>query len=312
MHSNGKIVTEEKTMPDWIAVDWGTTRLRVWAMGPAGALASRSADRGMAGLSPEQFEPALRELIDDWLPEGKPVEIIACGMVGARTGWIEADYRAIPCTPLDPHRAIRPAVRDPRLSVRILPGLCQSTPPDVMRGEETQIAGFLAQHPDYEGTLCLPGTHSKWVRIAGGKVTAFQTFMTGEQFALMSQHSVLRLSIGAVDPSVEAFATAAQEVINDPHLAMRGLFGLRAAALLEGATGSRIAGRLSGLLIGAEIAAARDYWASGPVTLIAAPALTALYARALGLAGCTPTETDGGALVLAGLTSAYRQLQDAQ
>ncbi|MFB9221783.1 2-dehydro-3-deoxygalactonokinase [Paracoccus cavernae] len=305
-------MTDEKTSPDWIAVDWGTTRLRVWAMGDTGARAARSADRGMAGLSPEEFEPALFNLIEDWLPESEAIEIIACGMVGARTGWIEADYRAIPCPPLDPHRAIRPKVRDPRLSVRILPGLSQANPPDVMRGEETQIAGFLAENPGYEGALCLPGTHSKWVRIKDGAVTSFQTFMTGEQFALMSQQSVLRLSIGAVEPSAEAFDAAAEAVLADPHLAMRGLFGLRASALLEGATGSQIAGRLSGLLIGAEIAAAREFWESGPVTLIAAPALTALYARALGFAGCTPAVTDGGALVLAGLTSAYRQLQDAQ
>lgn len=304
----------DKNAPDWIAVDWGTTRLRVWAMGPDGAIAAKSADQGMAGLTATQFEPVLRNLIADWLPDegldGGRVEVLACGMVGARTGWIEADYRAVPCTPLDAKRAIRPQVLDPRLSVRILPGLSQASPPDVMRGEETQIAGFLAQNPEFEGALCLPGTHSKWVEIADGQVRRFQTFMTGEQFALLSQQSVLRLSIGNVAPDVDAFDAGAALAVADPLAATRALFALRAAALLDGATGSVTAGRLSGLLIGAEIAAARDYWQDRQVVLIAAPALTTLYARALAQAGCEAGVTDGGELVLAGLTAAHRQLQD--
>ncbi len=296
--------------PDWIAVDWGTTRLRVWAMGADGALAAKSADQGMAGLSPHQFEPALRDLIADWIPDEGAIEILACGMVGARTGWIEAEYRAVPCTPLDPQRAIRPKVADPRLSVRILPGLSQDDPADVMRGEETQIAGFLAQNPGFEGALCLPGTHSKWVEIKDGQVKRFQTFMTGEQFALLSQQSVLRLSIGQVTPDADAFDAGAALAIADPLAATRALFGLRAGALLHGATGSATAGRLSGLLIGAEIAAARDYWQGREVVLIAAPALTALYARALEQAGSSARVTDGGELALQGLTAAYHQLQD--
>ena len=101
--------------PDWIAVDWGTTRLRVWAMQGSQALQSRHSDKGMGGLTRDGFEPALLELIHDWLPAQGRMPVIACGMVGARTGWAEAEYRATPCPPLDPHQAIRPQVRDARL-----------------------------------------------------------------------------------------------------------------------------------------------------------------------------------------------------
>lgn len=289
--------------PDWIAVDWGTTRLRVWAMQGSEVLENRSSDKGMGGLGPAEFEPALLELVGDWL-EGAPVPVIACGMVGARTGWIEADYRAVPCTPLDPLGATRPKVADPRLQVHILPGLSQTAPPDVMRGEETQIAGFLASDPGFAGTLCLPGTHCKWVSIAEGKVEGFHTFMTGEVYSLLSRQSVLRHTIGEARPDPESFAEAAAQAMARADLMAAGLFPLRAAALLAGLSPEQGAGRLSGLLIGAELLAAQPLWKDRRVVIIGAPELSTLYARALTQAGAAADQLDGGTLVLAGLTAA--------
>ena len=90
---------------------------------------SRHSDKGMGGLARDAFEPALLDLIHDWLPAQGRMPVIACGMVGARTGWTEADYRATPCTPLGPAARHRPDVGDARLDVRILPGLSQAAPP---------------------------------------------------------------------------------------------------------------------------------------------------------------------------------------
>lgn len=297
--------------PDWIAVDWGTTRLRVWAMRGDQPIDKRSSDQGMGKLAPDQFEPALLDLVQDWLPTdaGRPMPVIACGMVGARTGWVEAEYRQVPCAPLDPHRATRPPVKDPRLSVHILPGLCQIDPPDVMRGEETQIAGFLAAQPDFHGTLCLPGTHCKWVGIRSGQVIGFHTFMTGELYALLTQHSVLRLTVGEAPPASETFETAVTQVLNAPESMPLHLFPLRASALLEGLTPEMAAGRLSGLLIGAEIAAARPLWTGRRVAVIGAPDLSQLYARGLTLAGGDAYLQDGAALALAGLSAAALTLE---
>lgn len=294
--------------PDWIAVDWGTSRLRVWAMAGDRPLAARASDKGMGALGPDQFEPALLELIGDWLDAHPPV--IACGMVGARTGWAEAEYRALPCPPLDPARATRPVTRDPRLSVHILPGLSQADPPDVLRGEETQIAGFLAQTPGFHGVLCLPGTHCKWVLIQDGLVRAFHTFMTGELYALLSRQSVLRLTIGAAQPDPATFDQAAAEALDRPEQMPAGLFALRAAALLAGLTPEQGAGRLSGLLIGAEIAAIRTLWHGRPVAVIGAADLSALYCRALISAGADAYERDGASLVLAGLSAAASVLRN--
>ncbi|MTH78185.1 2-dehydro-3-deoxygalactonokinase [Paracoccus aestuariivivens] len=293
--------------PDWIAVDWGTTRLRVWAMQGSEVLENRSSDKGMGSLSRDGFEPALLELVEDWLGD-QPIPIIACGMVGARTGWAEAEYRHTPCTPLDPQRATRPQVNDPRLDVHILPGLSQIDPPDVLRGEETQIAGFLAQNPDFEGTLCLPGTHCKWVIITDGRVEGFHTFMTGEVYALLSRQSVLRLTIGDAKPDRVSFLEASAQAATNADMAAAGLFPLRAAALLNGLTPEQGAGRLSGLLIGSELASAHPLWHGRRVVIIGAPELSSLYAGALTQAGADAHQLDGGELVLSGLTAAATAL----
>ncbi|GLK66256.1 2-dehydro-3-deoxygalactonokinase [Paracoccus kondratievae] len=295
---------------DWIAVDWGTTRLRTWAMRGTQAVEARASDRGKGALSPAGFEPALLDLVSDWLPASGRIRVIACGMVGARGGWTEAAYRAIPCPPLDPLQAIHAPAIDPRLDVRILPGLSQNDPPDVMRGEETQIAGFLAENPDFDGTLCLPGTHCKWVRLARGRVVGFRTFLTGELFSLLAGQSVLRLTIGTAKPDATAFARAGALALADPHAANAQLFTLRAAALLQGLTPEQAAGRLSGLLIGAELAAARDLWQGNSTVIIGTAGLAQLYEDLLLAAGAKACQKDGAALVLAGLVAASLALPE--
>ncbi|RYH94878.1 MAG: 2-dehydro-3-deoxygalactonokinase, partial [Acetobacteraceae bacterium] len=179
----------ESLTPAWIAVDWGTSNLRAWAVSADGdVLAETSSEEGMGKLTRDGFEPALLRLIGPWLERRPP--IVACGMVGSRQGWCEAAYRTVPCTPLDRTALVTAPVQDPRLNVAIAPGLKQLAPADVMRGEETQIAGALRLMPGYDGVMCLPGTHSKWVHISAGEVVSFQTFMTGEMFALLSEQSV--------------------------------------------------------------------------------------------------------------------------
>ena len=124
-------------------------------------------------------------LVGGWLAEGARTDVLICGMAGARGGWAEAPYAAVPCAP-GPASFARAPTRDPRLAVRILPGLRQDTPADVMRGEETQLAGLLAAEPGFEGIACLPGTHTKWAHVSAGEVVSFASYMTGEIFALLA------------------------------------------------------------------------------------------------------------------------------
>lgn len=293
----------------WIAVDWGTSAVRAWAMdGGNRVLAEASSAEGMGSLEPSGFEAALFRLISDWLPEagGHQVPVIACGMVGARQGWAEARYRNVPCPPLGPEvTRIKP--EDRRISVTILPGLAQKRPADVMRGEETQIAGYLVKRPDFDGVISLPGTHTKWAQISAGEVVSFQTCMTGEIFALLAERSVLRHSVQAEALDLAAFRAAVADALSDPQKLAARLFGIRAEALLSGLAPDAARARLSGLLIGLELAATRPYWLGQDVVLIGAPGLSALYREALAGQGAKAEILDVAAMTLGGLAAA-RQL----
>ena len=304
--------------PAWIAVDWGTTNLRAWGLDADDRVAAEAASgRGMGALAPDGFEPALLELVEPWLAPGARTPTVACGMVGARQGWVEAPYAGVPCPPADAASAVAAPTRDPRLEVRVLAGLSQADPPDVMRGEETQLAGLLAAEPGLEATVCLPGTHTKWVRVGGGEVRAFRTCLTGELFSLLGTASVLRHSIapdgddaGTTDPGAAdaAFADALPGALDGAGALAASLFALRARALLEGEDPVRARARLSALLIGAELAATRAWWEAGDVVLVGAAGLAGRYATALSLAGTASRALDADALTLAGLVAARREL----
>ena len=297
--------------PDWIAVDWGTSNLRAWAMGPEGVLASAGSEEGMGKLAKAEFEPALLRLISPWLiAEATPV--IACGMVGARQGWMEAPYRSVPCAPVAPGELMAVPTTDPRIRMMIAPGLSQARPADVMRGEETQIAGALALLPGFDGVFCLPGTHSKWVHVSAGEVVSFQTFMTGEMFALLSQQSVLRHGMGGEGNDEAAFSQGLAEAMERPEKISARLFTLRAEGLLNGLSPVAARSRLSGLMIGLELAAAKPYWLGQRIALIGAEALSTRYASALTAQGAVSESLDATACTLAGLAAARGVLQKAK
>lgn len=297
------------TYADWIAVDWGTTHLRAWAMVGDTARAEATSADGMGRLDRDGFEPALLRLIEPWLGQ-TPMRIIACGMVGARQGWVEAPYTAIPARPAHLTPITVPA-RDPRLAVQIIPGLSQSRPADVMRGEETQIAGFLAQHPDFDGILCLPGTHCKWAHISAQEVVSFQTCMTGELFEMLATKSVLRHSIGPQDGDDAAFAEAVSDTLSRPEKLAQRLFSLRAENVLHDLSPTTARARLSGYLIGAELASTKPYWLGQQVAIAGAPMLAATYARALATQGVQATIHDAAPLTRAGLARVYAALTES-
>ncbi|MBS0563844.1 MAG: 2-dehydro-3-deoxygalactonokinase [Proteobacteria bacterium] len=289
---------------DWIAADWGTTNLRVWALDAAGrVLARATGGRGMGKLTRADYEPALLDMVGGWLGADR-VPVLICGMAGSRQGWAEAPYAAVPCAPLAAGRTVRPAVADGRLDVHLLPGLQQDSPADVMRGEETQIAGLLAGRPGFDGVLCLPGTHSKWVRISAGEVVSFQTAMTGELFALLSGQSVLRHGMAGEGWDEAAFAEGLGQAISRPERLAARLFAIRAEGLLHGLPPEAARSRLSGLLIGAELAGARPYWLGQEVAIVGAEGIGGAYRRALAGQGVEAVLADGEAMVLAGLGAA--------
>ncbi len=295
-------------MTDWIAVDWGSSNLRAWAFAGDAITNEGFSSAGAITLDPDGFETALLDVIEAWLVDGQRTDVIICGMAGARGGWEEAPYTSVPCPP-GPSSFARPRTYDPRLSIRILPGLCQEAPADVMRGEETQLAGLLAAEPRFDGVACLPGTHTKWVHLSAGEVVSFASFMTGELFALLATQSVLRRTVGQTGWDQPAFLEAVDETISRPERMAARLFPLRAEALLHDLAPERARGRLSGLLIGAELAGARPYWLGREVVIIGADRLAHAYRDALAQAGLTARILDATAMTQAGLAAAHATLE---
>jgi 2-dehydro-3-deoxygalactonokinase len=202
-------------------------------------------------------------------------------------------------------------VRDRRMMVQIVPGLKQMKPADVMRGEETQIAGALALDPAFDGAMCLPGTHSKWVQISAGEVVSFQTYLTGEMFALLSTQSVLRHGMAATGWDEDAFDQGVANGMARPERLAAQLFRLRAEGLIADLGPDAARAQLSGLFIGAELAAARPYWLGARVVLVGSSALTALYGRALAAMGAPSQALAAKDCTIAGLARAAGRLMKA-
>ncbi|MGL6210776.1 MAG: 2-dehydro-3-deoxygalactonokinase, partial [Paracoccaceae bacterium] len=146
--------------------------------------------------------------------------------------------------------------------------------------------------------------HSKWAQVSAGEVVSFQTYMTGELFALLSEQSVLRHGMAGDGFDDEAFDTALSDAVSRPEKIAARLFSLRAEGLVAGLTPQAARARLSGLLIGIELAAARPYWLGQAVTLIGATTISTLYARALATQGLTARLLPATDCTLAGLTQA--------
>ncbi len=304
-------MSARKPQPDWIAVDWGTSHLRLWRMTRTGAALGRTdSEKGMGKLKPAEFEPVLLDLLKDDLVSDRQLTVICCGMAGSRQGWAEARYQTVPCAPPGIAYATHLRLQEKGLSVHILPGLSQTSPADVMRGEETQIAGVLTEQPEFDGVLCLPGTHSKWVHVSAGEVVSFRTFMTGELFALLSGQSVLRHSVSASGFEPDCFLGAVSQAISRPQSLAGDLFTLRAEGLLAGLDPTVARSRLSGLLIGAELAAARPYWLGRDIVIVGESGVASAYRIALAAQGAAPRQVDAEEMTLNGLRAAYAQLRE--
>ncbi len=290
---------------DWIAVDGGSARWRVWGMAGLHVLHQAQGDQTVRTLAPEDLEPVVMTLVEGWLPEGHTIPLLACGSIATHAGREKAAYRTVPCKPLG-GAFINVPSRDPRLSIQVIPGLQQTRPADVTHGEETLIAGFLAQNPGWDGVLCLPGAQSKWVHLSAGEVVSFQTFLTGEMFALLSQHSELRHAVADGDAAWDSagFTDGLTQGLDRPEWLLARLFSIRAEGLLAGLEPARARARLSGLLIGAEIAGAKPYWLGQRVAVVGESGLGELYAQALRRLSVPVSTHDAAGMALAGLVAA--------
>ena len=290
----------------WIAIDWGSSNLRVWALNNNNAiLDSILSNDGMLGLASNEFEPLLLEKISKWGVGDANIPILCCGMVGAKQGWVEAPYASIPYNLMQEADNVKVSCSDDRLNVRILGGLRQDNPADVMRGEETQIRGFLSIFSNFDGIICLPGTHTKWVHVSAGEVISFRTFMSGELFDLLSKYSVLKHSVKSDGWDDEEFKSAVSESISNPQKIFSDFFKLRADHLLKQVEQSELRSKLSGYIIGAELAGAKPYWLGQNVVILGNDNLSKIYKTALEGQGIFAQEIDATECTLNGLAQAF-------
>lgn len=291
--------------PSMIAVDWGTSSLRAYLLDRSGAILDRrDAASGITTVKDGAFASVLAEAVAGW-----PSQLLVAlsGMIGSRQGWREAPYVSCPAGLPEIAAAIlsiddlagRPAVILPGLSHRDGDG------PDVMRGEETQIMGLALA----DGRICLPGTHSKWARLERGRVTGFRTYLTGELFATLSDHTIIGRLMPPAEPEPVEWRAGFDRGVDRAQRAtglLSALFGVRAAGLLGDLPLELLRPFLSGLLIGTEFREA----AAPPdqtLTLLGSDALVLRYGRAADRLGIPtrPAQPDLAAL------GAFRIIQTA-
>lgn len=265
-----------------IGLDWGTSNCRAFRIARDGSVVeTRTSVKGILAVEGGDFAGTFSALIGDWLAE-RPAPVLMSGMIGSRQGWLEAPYVELPAGEAQIAAALAP-VRFEAHTVRIVPGLVGpglAGGRDVMRGEETQIIGALDAVAEVSGVLCLPGTHSKWVKVENGRIVRFATFMTGEVFGVLRQHSILgRLMEGDAHDDA-AFDAGIERGRREGGL-LHQLFAVRTDGLFAATPASGLASFLSGLLIGHEIRAAHEAFGASRVVLVGAPALAARYSTAL-------------------------------
>jgi 2-dehydro-3-deoxygalactonokinase len=298
--------------PALLACDWGTTNLRAWTVDSEGrALTSRDFELGVSRLKPGEAQVRFQEEVQPAL-EAFDLPAMLCGMVGSNLGWTAAPYVDCPVAIDDLARQLV-AVEAHAAWVRIVPGVRGDGfggAGDVMRGEETQLFGWLALNPDRargRHVVCHPGTHAKWMVVEDGALVRFATAMTGELFGLLTRHGVLKCDAPADDP--DAFAEGLAAAGQGEALAAR-LFTARARVVGRGKPAESTASYVSGLLIGAEVASMPRLLGLDPATPIALlgdAALCARYGEALRARGAPFQTYDGEAAAVAGLFALYRK-----
>lgn len=273
-----------------IAVDWGGSSLRAYRLDDTGRIIERRRSNDGALAIQGRFGQVLGTLTDGW----DASLVVLCGMVGARGGWVEMPYIDCPAgvdALAASMRRFEPDTPPPGLDgcqLWCVPGMADHgrNVADVMRGEETQVAGLLAGLGPGTHHLCLPGTHSKWVQVRDGAITRISTAMTGELYGLLRRHSILGRTMPDAEPALDAAAfDAGLDDGRAGHGLLQDMFGVRTAALFERFTSDALPSYLSGLLIGHELRAALASHAGANVHLLGSDALVERYARALAAMG---------------------------
>lgn len=278
---------------NYIAVDWGSTHLRAWLYRDGQCVDSLQQPLGVSRLTEQTPRQVFEKYIQPWR-DAQDIPVIMAGMIGSDAGWQPVPYLACPFSLYQ----LSAQLCEVAENVWIVPGL--KTAQNVMRGEETQLLG--AMHLAPAGCYVMPGTHSKWVQVDNGVVREFATAMTGELHYLLMNHSLIGKGLPEQRANDDAVQAGLQRGLDSPSLVSR-LFEARALRVLGEIPAESVSDWLSGLLIGAEVAALSREFAINNVTLVGSESLCSRYRQVLAQAGITADEIAGDAAFQQGIRS---------
>lgn len=274
--------------PVCIGVDWGTSSFRAWLFDKSGSiLDSVQGPWGITQVADRPFKQTLMEAVGGWLALSADLPVIMCGMIGSAQGWQEARYLSGRIG-LDELASGVVSLDDPDINIAIIPGIKGVSADghnDVMRGEETLLAGKLTSSESRQMLFCLPGTHSKWVLTDQNRIDRLTTFMTGELFQLMRKNSILSPLIDKrtkVEVESDGFAQGLALAESSSGV-LHQLFAIRAGVLTGRFERADVLSLLSALLIGSECLAARksfDQDAFPLITLMSSGEIASAYQTA--------------------------------
>ncbi|WP_262270680.1 2-dehydro-3-deoxygalactonokinase [Microvirga yunnanensis] len=294
----------------FIVADWGTTRFRGYLIEDETILDQVSSNEGVSALRQGQHRDVFLRQCGHWLKAEPDAPVLLVGMVGSREGWVEAPYATCPAGPAEIARALVPVDLENSRRGYIIPGLfCEPAPgaADVMRGEETLVLGAGIEN----GLICSAGTHPKWIEMRDGRIERFATYMTGEMYALLREHSMIgRPATAPEDPAgFDLGLDAAERNSGETRVGLLHLLFSARASVVSGRMNSNLlAPYLSGLLTGDEInGALAQFGRPASVTILAAPERAELYAHALKRHGIETRTKDTQQALIAGLARIVRQ-----
>ena len=259
--------------------DWGTSSLRGYLLDDSKIIQKYSSDLGLLKAQKIGYEKVLDSVLDSFQCE-PDIPIYLSGMIGSKQGWAEAPY--VP-TPVGLEQMKGKTIK-PAKNIHIIGGVSHldgSGNYDVMRGEEVQVFGILEQEPA-ASLICLPGSHSKWVKIEAGQIKSFSTWMTGELFKSLSENTIFTTQIDSKTWNKEAFVQGVEFAREHNDLGS-SLFKLRTEYLFERSDKEHFHSYLSGFLIGSEIREAIGV--AKEVSLCGSDTLMNSYALALEVFG---------------------------
>ncbi len=281
---------------EFIALDWGTTSFRAYHVGDDGAVLNDMANaNGILSVKDGAFEVALEAQIGSW---DTSLPVLAAGMITSRQGWIELPYVDCPASAADLAKNLHKFKTKSGRMIHFATGLhlaSNTLGHDVMRSEEVQVFGSIGQGATH---FITPGTHSKWIDVDGESITRFATYVTGETFAALRNHSILGRLMTGDDINEEAFARGIVKSQSDPAGLLHSLFSVRSLGLFNEIAPEHLSSYLSGLVIGSEVAHALQTRSKRPgYMILASPKIGGRYAKALEVVGVQARYGDPLAIV---------------